>query len=323
MSLCSFGNSQKLTKCHLFEKVAFAFGKEKCFSFNGSTSSSEHHQRKVGPNNGLNFLVSFRIPSQRQKGPKMQKNLTPLKLIVHEPGTFPDVHHTTNSYHEIKPGYHYIFGTESTSLEVTKSFQEVDEQKRKCELDQTYHFSNCYFQSLIQHGIEQCQCVPWYMKNHQSKICLGKQFLCFEDLMSNWTLQSSTMKKCPPSCSYYIYESSVTREQKLEADYDATKDDIISYFLEESRIYGLLQQSFIQINFANPHATVISQDAKVTFADQLGSIGGTFGVFLGLSFVSLLDEFIGMAQFLVEKFQELYQLYQAKSCAAKSNENKQ
>ena len=114
MSLCSFGNSQKLTNCNLFEKVAFAFGKEKCFTFNGSTSSSEHHQRKVGPNNGLNFLVSFRIPSQRQKGPKMQKNLTPLKLIVHEPGTFPDVHHTTNSYHEIKPGYHYIFGTEST-----------------------------------------------------------------------------------------------------------------------------------------------------------------------------------------------------------------
>ena len=85
VSLCSFGNSQKLTKCNLFEKEAFAFGKEKCFTFLGSTSSSEHHQRKVGPNNGLNFLVSFRIPSQRQKGPKMQKNLTPLKLIVHEP----------------------------------------------------------------------------------------------------------------------------------------------------------------------------------------------------------------------------------------------
>ena len=59
VSLCSFGNSQKLTKCNSFEKVAFAFGKEKCFTFNGSTSSSEHHQRKVGPNNGLNYKICF------------------------------------------------------------------------------------------------------------------------------------------------------------------------------------------------------------------------------------------------------------------------
>ena len=315
MPLCSFGNLQKLNSCNAFQKGSFAFGKEKCFTFNGTTST-KHHQRKVGPNNGLNFLVSFRIP--RQKG----KDLTPLKLIVHEPGTFPDVHHITNSYHEIKPGYHYIFGTETTSLEVTKSFQEVDRQKRKCELDQTYHFSNCYFQSLIQYGIKQCQCLPWYMKKHQKEaICLGKQFACFEDLMSNWTLQSKTMEKCPPSCSYYSYEIAVTREQKLEADFHATKDDIISYFLEDSRIYNKLQKSFIQINFANPHATVISQDAKVTFADQLGSIGGTFGVFLGLSFVGLLDDLIEMGQFLVEKFQEFYQFYQAKYNAEKSNEN--
>ena len=107
MSLCSFGNLQKLNSCNTFQKSSFAFGKGKCFTFNGTTST-EHHQRKVGPSNGLNFLVSFRIP--RQKG----KDLTPLKLIVHEPGTFPDVHHTTNSYHEIKPGYHYIFGTETS-----------------------------------------------------------------------------------------------------------------------------------------------------------------------------------------------------------------
>ena len=140
--------------------------------------------------------------------------------------------------------------------------------------------------------------------------------------MSNWTLQSKTMEKCPLSCSYYSYEIGVTREQKLSKDFDATKDDIISYFLEpETRIYGSLQQSFIQINFANPHATVISQDAKVTFADQLGSIGGTFGVFLGLSFVGLLDDLIEMGQFLVEKFQEFYQFYQAKYNAEKSNEN--
>ena len=34
---------------------------------------------------------------------------------------------------------------------------------------------------------------------------------------------------------------------------------------------------------------MIIKDAKVTFADMLGNIGGTLGVFIGLSFVGLLD----------------------------------
>ena len=37
---------------------------------------------------------------------------------------------------------------------------------------------------------------------------------------------------------------------------------------------------------------MIMKDAKVTFADMLGNIGGTLGVFIGLSFVGLLDFFI-------------------------------
>ena len=45
-------------------------------------------------------------------------------------------------------------------------------------------------------------------------------------------------------------------------------------------------------NFIHKETTVIMKDAKVTFADMLGNIGGTLGVFIGLSFVGLLDFFI-------------------------------
>ena len=62
--------------------------------------------------------------------------------------------------------------------------------------------------------------------------------------------------------------------------------------------------SIVQINFANPYVTEIIQDAKVTFADMVGSIGGTFGVFLGLSFVSLMDEFVDWVQWGTRKFRK-------------------
>ena len=66
--------------------------------------------------------------------------------------------------------------------------------------------------------------------------------------------------------------------------------DGLGGFLEHSFFENYPYQSILQINFAGPYATEITQDAKVTFADMVGSIGGTFGVFLGLSFVSLVDE---------------------------------
>ena len=48
----------------------------------------------------------------------------------------------------------------------------------------------------------------------------------------------------------------------------------------------------VHVNFIHKETTVIMKDAKVTFADMLGNIGGTLGVFIGLSFVGLLDFFI-------------------------------
>ena len=48
----------------------------------------------------------------------------------------------------------------------------------------------------------------------------------------------------------------------------------------------------VYVNFIHKETTVIMKDAKVTFADMLGNIGGILGVFIGLSFVGLLDFFI-------------------------------
>jgi hypothetical protein len=50
--------------------------------------------------------------------------------------------------------------------------------------------------------------------------------------------------------------------------------------------------SIVHINFDSPQVAVVTKDAKVSFADKLGNIGGTFGIFLGLSVMGLVDSFI-------------------------------
>ena len=45
----------------------------------------------------------------------------------------------------------------------------------------------------------------------------------------------------------------------------------------------------ITMEISEPTVTNVQRDIKVTFVDQLGTIGGTLGLFCGLSIVSLLE----------------------------------
>ena len=147
-------------------------------------------------------------------------------------------------------------------------------------------------------GIIKCHCIPWYMHylNVSAKVCILHEFTCFEDIVSNVTLQKSILNRILPNCNFIKYTSFILKEEKFipeKFDYEEIKADGLGTFTEG--IYDYHKHPYrtiVQINFASPHATLITQDAKVTFSDQLGTIGGTFGVFIGASFVTLLDKII-------------------------------
>ena len=49
------------------------------------------------------------------------------------------------------------------------------------------------------------------------------------------------------------------------------------------------EYSLVQLYFDEPLMTVITKDAKVTLPDMVSNFGGTIGIFLGLSALSILD----------------------------------
>ena len=49
-----------------------------------------------------------------------------IDLILHEPGTAPDIHGRTNTFIKIKPGKHYNIDTDATLTDVTESFKKMD-----------------------------------------------------------------------------------------------------------------------------------------------------------------------------------------------------
>jgi hypothetical protein len=59
--------------------------------------------------------------------------------------------------------------------------------------------------------------------------------------------------------------------------------------------------ALIRINFDENEVWTVTKDAKITIPDMIGNIGGTLGVFIGFSFLGLLDTLIEMFQYLKRK----------------------
>ena len=62
--------------------------------------------------------------------------------------------------------------------------------------------------------------------------------------------------------------------------------------------------SLVQVFFEHPMKNVITQDAKITLAGMVSNIGGTLGIFLGLSMVTLFDECFQIFKYIRDFFRQ-------------------
>ena len=136
--------------------------------------------------------------------------------------------------------------------------------------------------------------------------CVNEGFNCFEELMKNDAWHQNLTENCPVSCSHIEFRSSILKADTLSSDvleYLAPKFvdfDVRSKILNN---FGKASHNtFVQINYDYPMITHITKDARVTFSDILGNIGGTFGIFLGASFMGLYDDAIELFQNFNRRF---------------------
>ena len=131
--------------------------------------------------------------------------------------------------------------------------------------------------------------------------------------------------KCPPACHFVKYEAQVQMEKPIIEFYpqldtfgqkfkEALLDDPSIMFVKgklTSLEYGTVTQkvyltealksyTIVQVYFQDPQVTIITKDAKATVASMIGNIGGTLGIFLGLSTIGIIDQMIKMFKALKE-----------------------
>ena len=102
-------------------------------------------------------------------------------------------------------------------------------------------------------------------------------------------------------------------------NFESYGKEFAKYFLQPSKLFDYLGQHFnrdnflkpkmesmslISINFDGPEVLTVTKDAKITLPDMIGNIGGTLGVFIGFSFLGLLDTLIEIFQCLCKKIRK-------------------
>ena len=294
---CSHG-SKKLTQCNLFKRnEPFHHQDQICYTYNADPTVGN----SIDPLLGLNFAVNFRLPRRIE--------LEPATLIIHPKGEVPDMNYFPSSTHKISPGYVSTFGVQVSITNVTDSFQQMGQNERRCSLpkerDQSYHQSYCKMQKKFGLSKAQCNCLPWFMMAKGTNICMDDSLECFETTNQNQSSKTLNIE-CPKACISTSYSITFEQDQINREKYLRLKQsfgDIWETYLSDTtpllaepymdysqgQIEMMSRTSLVHVNFNKLEANKITKDAKVTFPDALGNIGGTFGVFLGLSFVGILD----------------------------------
>ena len=233
-----------------------------------------------------------------------------LKLFLHEPGTTPDVLKLELSHEAIHENPWTKIGVSITSHEATDNFLAMGKKKRGCakNIGEVIDRTKCLTNLVQEYAIGQCNCIPRNFENQGFLKCNMSGMYCFRNATTHASNNKDFSDLCDKPCEYKEYHT--TRSIDIGMNPFDMGEEAVRFLASnptniilknltkseygyDSYIWKIWESySFLQIYFDNPQMTVITKDAKVTLPDMVSSIGGTIGIFLGLSTLSMLDVLI-------------------------------
>ena len=227
---------------------------------------------------------------------------------------------------ELKPGYHVIIRVVPKIIETSEDFEKFDVTTRGCKLPseseglnfvQSYSKVGCEMECALNRSLAICKCLPWYYPNDFSGTPMCDMFgaKCFDMIMSDETHYKNCSAYCLEDCkgtSYLAFHSYdpinfeetcrqplfVNLFQRLYKSYEPidwyeniTLGKPLVKFSIETFCEDYLQKYISIVTVETPTSTIIkSKRVKaVSFIKQLAIVGGTLGLFSGVSILSMVE----------------------------------
>ena len=310
--LCSHAaKNHTLQICNNFKKME----EGRCFTFN--ESSFDH---SLGQTKGLNFVINYDYPGTGND------LVQPITIMLHESSQKPDIENIMGMNFRAAPGHIIDLKISATIINSTEAFDAMNFNSRLCNEDIENGEINCISDKINDWAIGNCGCQPWYLSNPQIKTCDTLGMICYEKTFANGSNNMDLKGSCYESCKNVQYSLILLENSLIDKTFNMDKygEEFKSYTNTTDRLdpylglnwySGHLEQDFlnqrlkrmsiIHINFEKTKVWTVTKDAKISLPDMIGSIGGTLGVFIGFSFLGLLDTFIELIHYLQEKVRSM------------------
>jgi len=268
-----------------------------CFRFNSGFNISGHSiplKQTINPgiNNGLNLYLMLEYPANKYSHAPSEG----LRVFIHNNSANP----SQSTWVDIKL-------TEMTNIAIKRTFiQKQPYPYSECiDLDnydseyytfikstnKSYIQEDCYSLCLQRNVIQNCNCYSLYFpKLYDSQPCLNQtQLECYIKEYFSFktkTVDESCAKLCPLECESVIYDllrSSTSYPTKFWYDFYKDKVPNLDYDTVKERVLA------VNIYYSQNSYTKISESPKTSKVDLLSNMGGTLGLYIGISFLSFIE----------------------------------
>ena len=212
--------------------------------------------------------------------------------------------------------------TDFDSLETKERNCKLSHQTDGLEYLTKYSRKSCETECAMKRAISVCKCIPWHYPNHFKLHPICEMFggYCFDQVISDETNYRGCKYQCLKDChgtEYIIIENVFPIDYKEVCRKGSFHDEQFKHNfqqhfvfhnyktlvqgghipdLEKSYKNGSLCEEYVKtfvgfVDVYSPTAFVIltKRDKAVFFYDKLGTIGGTFGLFIGMSLLSFAE----------------------------------
>ena len=183
----------------------------------------------------------------------------------------------------------------------------------------SYTKIGCEMECAMEQAISICQCIPWYYPNEDEGIPMCEMFgaFCFDIIMSEdsyyWNCKFRCLKDCDETAYIVLPEYFPINEEEVCYDYSfhglyfkrnfqkhfafhnyktlvegGAIPDLVTSYANGSLCKEYIRNYAALVTINSPSSKIIltKRDKAMGFYDKIGTIGGTFGLFVGMSFIS-------------------------------------
>ncbi|XP_030756810.1 sodium channel protein Nach-like [Sitophilus oryzae] len=268
---CSW--NKKPIKCNkIFEEIYIGSGR--CCSFNYVPETSNRkpvHTSKIGLFTGLKVWIKPEYNTRDFAG---------VGVIFHDPKDFP---YKTEARKTLSLGtlnYVHVEASRKGCSSTVKSLpisqrQCIYEDEKKIDFFRKYSITNCFIACKAEVFFKECHCIPHFFGfGHDKPVCTVEKLSCIEE--NNNVLKHNC--DCPAECEFDVYKVVASSTKILPTN---------------NTIENMGDLVFINI-FFNIHHRIWMTDTINTSIYLWSSFGGIYSLFLGCSFISIIEVFYYM-----------------------------